>query len=210
MGVLPISVADLNWQELIDHSGKGSLQELFTDIGLGKRIPAVVARQLLAREELSGLSVGGKLAIHGNEGMAIQLAACCQPIPGDPIVGAIRKGHGLIVHALDCPSISRSYLNEPGKWMEIKWEPEEGRLFEVNIEVGVKDNRGVLAQVAATIAGAGSNIVNVSMKNSSEHVFSVLNFTIEVADRVHLEQIGRTLRRLPDVIQVGRASSGKE
>ena len=209
MGVLPVSVADLNWQQLVKHSGSASLHDLFTDIGLGKRVPAVVARLLLARESLPTTSSGGTLSIHGNEGMAIQLAKCCQPIPGDPIVGAIRKGHGLVVHARDCANISRSYQNDPGKWMEITWAPEEGRLFQVNIQVDVKDKRGVLAQVAATIARAGSNIIHVATGESAEHVFSILNFTIDVADSTHLEQVMRALRRLPEVIQVIRAS-GKE
>jgi len=205
MGVLPVSVADLNWQQLAQNSGSPSLHDLFADIGLGKRIPAVVARILLAREALPPAPAGSTLTIHGTEGMAIQLAGCCQPIPGDPIVGAISKGHGLVVHTLDCPNISRSRLNDPGKWMDIEWEPEEGKLFEVDIQVGVKDKRGVLAQVAAAIAKAGSNIVDISMNDATEHIFSVLNFTVEVSDRAHLEQIMRTLRRIPEVIQVSRA-----
>jgi len=209
MGVLPVSVAELNWQQLLSSSGSNTLQDLFTDIGLGKRVPAVVARLLLAREEIPPTQTTSTLAIHGTEGMAIQLASCCQPIPGDPIVGAIRKGHGLVVHTVDCPNITRSRQNEPGKWMHIEWQPEEGKLFAVSIHVGVKDNRGVLAQVAATITRADANIVDVSMGNPDEHVFSVLNFTIEVADRVHLEQVMRALQRLPEVLQVKR-ESGKE
>lgn len=207
MGVLPVSVADLNWRQLVGHSGSASLHDLFTDIGLGKRVPAVVARLLLARETLPAPSGNSTLAIHGNEGMAIQLAKCCQPIPGDPIIGAIRKGHGLVVHARDCANISRSYLNEPGKWMEIEWAPEEGRLFQVSIQVDVKDKRGVLAQVAASISRSGSNIIHVATGESAEHVFSILNFTIDVADRSHLEQVIRALQRLPEVLRVSRASS---
>jgi GTP pyrophosphokinase/guanosine-3',5'-bis(diphosphate) 3'-pyrophosphohydrolase len=199
----------LNWQQLVSNSGSGTLHDLFTDIGLGKRVPAVVARLLLAREEMPSTQSTTTLAIHGTEGMAIQLASCCQPIPGDPIVGAIRKGHGLVVHTVDCPNIVRSRQNEPGKWMHIEWEPEKGKLFAVSIHVGVKDKRGVLAQVAATITRADANIVDVSMGNPDEHVFSTLNFTIEVADRVHLEEVTRALQRLPEVIQVKR-ESGKE
>ena len=209
MGVLPVSVAELNWQQLVSNSGSGTLHDLFTDIGLGKRVPAVVARLLLAREEMPSSQSAATLAIHGTEGMAIQLASCCQPIPGDPIVGAIRKGHGLVVHTVDCPNIVRSRQNEPGKWMHIEWEPEEGKLFEVSINVGVKDKRGVLAQVAASITRADANIVDVSMGNPDEHVFSTLNFTIEVADRAHLEQVMRALQRLPEVLKVSR-ESGKE
>ena len=62
------------------------------------------------------------LAIHGTEGMAIQLARCCQPIPGDPIIGSIRKGSGLVIHTHDCPSIRKSRSSEPQKWIDVEWD----------------------------------------------------------------------------------------
>ena len=208
MGVLPSSVSDESWAQLVKNSGRHTLHELFTDLGLGRRVPAVDARLLMARDVISASPTGGTLAIHGTEGMAIQLASCCQPIPGDPVIGAIKKGQGLIVHTHDCPQIRRSRSSEPGKWIEVEWAPEEGTLYDVSIRVEVKNVRGVLAQVASSIADAQSNIEDVSMDARPEHFFTVLYFTLQVADRAHLARVMRSMRRIPEVIRMARERQG--
>lgn len=204
LGVVPNAIPAAAWEQLLRANGDTALREVYTDIGLGKRSPAVVARRLLAREDSAPAEAGSKLLIHGTEGMAIQLAKCCQPIPGDPIIGAIKKGHGLVVHTHDCPIIRRSRSNDPGKWIEVEWAPKSGKLFDVGIRVEVKNRRGVLAQVAAGISEAGANIEDVAMDAHPEHIFTVLYFTIQVADRVHLAQVMRSLRRIPEVSRIGR------
>ncbi len=204
LGVVPASIPQGVWEQLLRANGDRDTRDVYTDIGLGKRNPAVVARRLLAREDSGPVEAASKLLIHGSEGMAIQLAKCCQPIPGDPIIGAIRKGHGLVVHTHDCPQIRRSRHNEPGKWIEVEWAPEEGKLFDVGIRVEVKNSRGVLAQVAAGIADAASNIEDVAMDARPEHLFTILYFTIQVADRAHLAKVMRLLRRIPDVTRISR------
>jgi GTP pyrophosphokinase/guanosine-3',5'-bis(diphosphate) 3'-pyrophosphohydrolase len=135
----------------------------YTDIGLGKRLPSVVARRLLAREDMSADSPSNMtLAIHGTEGMAIQLARCCQPIPGDPIIGSIRKGSGLVIHTHDCPTIRKSRSSEPQNG-----SMSSGSRKKASCSTFVSGSRsrmrGVLAQVAAAIAEAGSNIEHVAM-----------------------------------------------
>ncbi len=205
LGVVPISIPALAWDQLIKACGQHSLEEVYTEIGLGKRLPSVVARRLLAREELTPDAPSNMtLAIHGTEGMAIQLAHCCQPIPGDPIIGSIKKGSGLIIHTHDCPAIRKSRSAEPQKWIDVEWEPEEGKLFDIRIRVEVKHVRGVLAQVAAAIAEAGSNIEDVSMNADPERLFTVLHFTIQVANRTHLAGVMRGLRHIPEVSRIGR------
>src|SRR5436190_14117481 len=112
-------VDDASWDRVVRDGGARSKEELLADIGLGKRLPAVVARRLLKhadpREE-------GKasVTIRGTEGMAVQLASCCRPIPGDAIVGSIKKGQGLVVHQSECPSIVRSRKNEPDQWLDVE------------------------------------------------------------------------------------------
>jgi len=210
MGVLPSSITPEAWEQLVRNSRRHNLHELFTDLGLGRRVPAVDARLLLAREEMDQPEVSSTLTIHGTEGMAIELAKCCQPIPGDTAIGAIKKGHGLIVHTHDCPQIRRSRANEPGKWIEVEWSPAEGTLFDVSIRVEVRNKRGVLAHVASSIAAAGSNIENVSMDTRPEHFFTVLYFILQVADRGHLAQVMRSLRRIPEVIRIARERKGEK
>lgn len=206
LGVQAAELPATCWEELMRESGNRSLKEIYTDIGLGKRIAAVVARRLLAKdgvmaEEPVPLST---VVIRGTEGMAIQLAQCCCPIPGDPIIGSIRKGQGLVVHTHDCPSIRKSRSSEPKKWIDVEWQPAEGKLFETRIRVTAKNARGVLAAMAAAIADANSNIENINMEEKTPGLYTTLQFTIQVANRGHLARILRSLRLIPEVVRIGR------
>jgi (p)ppGpp synthase/HD superfamily hydrolase len=185
-------------------SGARSKGELLADLGLGKRLPAIVARRLLktidAKEEVKNAAT---VTIRGTEGMAVQLASCCRPIPGDAIVGSIKKGQGLVVHAADCPSIVRSRKNEPEQWIDVEWDPRTTRLFQAAVDVTVANQRGVLARVASEIAEAGSNIDSIAMEDDRA-VFTTMHFVVEVANRQHLARVMRALRRLPDVQKLAR------
>jgi GTP pyrophosphokinase/guanosine-3',5'-bis(diphosphate) 3'-pyrophosphohydrolase len=208
IGIASADVPIASWEELVRDSGNRSMKEIYTDIGLGKRIAAVVARRLLAKEsgglidEMPQLST---VVIRGTEGMAIQLAPCCHPIPGDPIIGSIRKGQGLVVHAHDCPVILKSRSSEPKKWIDVEWQPAEGKLFEARIRVTAKNSRGVLAQMAAAISEAGSNIENVAMEEKTPGVYTTLQFTLQVSHRIHLASVMRSLRHIPEVVRIARA-----
>jgi guanosine-3',5'-bis(diphosphate) 3'-pyrophosphohydrolase len=103
------------------------------------------------------------LLIRGSEGMAVQIARCCQPIPGDPIVGHMRKGSGLMIHAHDCPTLRRN-RKEGDQWMDVEWERDNSRVFEVGIRVVSVNRPGVLAKVAFEIAECGANIQDVGWK----------------------------------------------
>jgi GTP diphosphokinase / guanosine-3',5'-bis(diphosphate) 3'-diphosphatase len=207
LGVPPSEVSAAAWERLVRASGNKSIKEVFSDIGLGKRLAAVAARRLLAQEELPiavPVQASPSLVIRGTEGVAIQLARCCQPIPGDPIIGSIKKGQGLIVHTHDCPVIRKSRSSEPHKWIDVEWEPTPGALFDVRIRVEVKNARGVLASVAMAISGCSSNIESVGMDGDTEHLYSVLQFTIQVTGRVHLARIMRAVRNIPEVVRISR------
>jgi GTP diphosphokinase / guanosine-3',5'-bis(diphosphate) 3'-diphosphatase len=209
LGVVPISIPTDAWEALVKASGYKSIDEVYTDIGLGKRLPSVVARRLLARESTTAeMPANMTLAIHGTEGMAIQLARCCQPIPGDPIIGSIKKGSGLVIHTHDCTAIRKSRSSDPQNWIDVEWEPEEGKLFEMRIRVEVKNTRGVLAQVASAIAEAGSNIEHVAMDADPERLFTLLRFTIQVAHRNHLAAVMRGIRHIPEVTRITRERGG--
>ncbi len=198
------AIDDASWERVIRDGGARTREELLADIGLGKRLPAVVARRLLrhadpTREELAT----GSVTIRGTEGMAVQLATCCRPIPGDDIIGSIKKGQGLVVHSAGCRLIVRSRRNEPGQWIDVDWDPRTTRLFLAAIDVTVENRRGVLAKVASEVAEAGSNIDSISM-DEDRAIFTTMHFVIEVANRRHLARVLRALRRLPDVQKLAR------
>jgi GTP pyrophosphokinase len=134
--------------------------------------------------------------------MAVQFAKCCRPIPGDAIIGSIKKGQGMVVHTHDCPIAAKSRIDR-GKWLDVEWAPEVGRMFDVSIRVTVVNQRGVLAKVAAAIAEHGSNIDNVSM-DEDHSAYTGMHFTLQVTDRMHLARIMRGLRHIPEVIRIAR------
>jgi guanosine-3',5'-bis(diphosphate) 3'-pyrophosphohydrolase len=204
---LKSSVAEIEeaaWERVVRDGGARSREELLADIGLGKRLPAVIARRLLRKTDSKEDSkLGGSVTIRGTEGMAVQLATCCRPIPGDAIVGSIKKGQGLVVHTSECRAIVRSRKNEPDQWIDVEWDPRTARLFQAAINVTVENQRGVLAKVASEIAEGGSNIDSITMEED-RMVFTTMHFVLEVANRQHLARVMRALRRLPDVKKLAR------
>ncbi len=196
-------IDDAAWERVVRDSGARSREELLADIGLGKRLPAVVARRLMKKADPEETKAAGSVTIRGTEGMAVQLATCCRPIPGDAIVGSIKKGQGLVVHATECGAIVRSRRNEPDQWIDVEWDARITRLFQAAIHVTVENQRGVLAKVASEIAEAGSNIDSITMEEDRA-VFTTMHFVLEVANRQHLARVMRALRRLPDVQKITR------
>jgi GTP pyrophosphokinase len=195
------------WERVVKETSAKSQQEIYADIGLGRRLNMVVARQLARIGEMVGMDAYNDKSvvnILGNEGMAIQFAKCCRPIPGDPIIGVIRPGHGLVVHTHDCPSLrkGRSGIDE---WIDVAWDKNINKLFDVSIKLIVANQRGVLAKVAASIADAESNIENVHFSNEGE--YTALYFTLQVNNRLHLANVLRNLRRISEVIRITRVKS---
>ena len=133
----------------------------------------------------------------------MQLAPCCRPIPGDPIMGVINKGKGLIIHTHDCPAIAQ-FRADPDKWVDVEWDPETKKLFDVNIKLVVANQRGVLAKVAAGIADENANIENVAMEEEDGSAYASMIFTLQVENRDHLARVMRGLRQIPEVVRIAR------
>ncbi|HEU5284548.1 MAG TPA: bifunctional (p)ppGpp synthetase/guanosine-3',5'-bis(diphosphate) 3'-pyrophosphohydrolase [Burkholderiales bacterium] len=209
LGVLGGSLKELreaDWERLLKESAAKSKQEVLADIGLGRVLAIVIARKLLpsaSGQSTPAATAPGPVVIRGSEGMALQFAKCCHPIPGDPIIGFIRKGRGMIVHTHDCPVIAKM-KREPEKWLDVEWAPDTRKLFSVNIKLLVSNQQGVLATVASEISANNSNIENVSVETGDSPAYSNIHFTLQVTNRMHLAQIMRGLRRLPEVIRINR------
>ncbi|HYP68780.1 MAG TPA: bifunctional (p)ppGpp synthetase/guanosine-3',5'-bis(diphosphate) 3'-pyrophosphohydrolase [Thiobacillaceae bacterium] len=198
-------------QKLARETHNRTIEELYADLGLGRKLPMVVAHQLLhlMGDETGHLPHPQSITIHGTEGVAVELAKCCHPIPGDPILGFIHKDRGLIIHTHDCPSI-RGFRADPEKWLDVEWETHSGQLFDVAIKLVVANQRGVLAKVAAAISEQGINIGNIAMEEEDGSPYTVLFFTLQVESRIHLANIMRSLRTLPDVVRIYRVKSRKD
>ena len=202
----PAEIDADSWEKYLRESGAKSKAELYADIGLGKRLAAVVAASLLQRSGIapSEQQMPGTILIRGTEGMAAQLARCCNPIPGDPVIGLVSKGQGIVIHTQDCPVIRKS-RHDSDRWVDVQWDDKTRRAFLVNIRLSVANERGVLARVAGGIAEAGSNIDNVSVEQSDSSAYSTMNFTLQVTNRFHLAQIMKRLRLIPEVVRIVRA-----
>ncbi|MBM3372908.1 MAG: bifunctional (p)ppGpp synthetase/guanosine-3',5'-bis(diphosphate) 3'-pyrophosphohydrolase [Betaproteobacteria bacterium] len=198
-------IHDAQWDKLVRDSNARSRDEILSDVGLGKRLAVVVAHQLLALGEPLPPEArpSGAVVVRGSEGFAVQFARCCGPIPGDPIIGIINKGQGMVIHTHDCPVAAKSN-RDPERVLDVQWDANPTKLFDVGIRLVVANQRGVLAKVAAEIAAAESNIQNVAVDPDDGGTYTVMRFTVQVLNRMHLARIVRDLRRIPEVVRIGR------
>ena len=197
-------IDDLCWDRVLKESGVKTRQDMFTDIGLGRRLNTVIARQLAKLSALDNplpSPNAGVITIHGNEGMSVQFASCCRPIPGDPIIGTIKSGQGLVIHTHDCPTLRKGRAGTE-EWVDVVWDKKINKLFEVSIKLIVANQQGVLAKVAASIADAQSNIENVHFNNEGD--YTSIYFTLQVESRQHLANVMRNLRTISEVIRISR------
>jgi len=203
LGFKPQDMDEAHWNKLLKDTGVKTRQDILADIGLGRRLNMVVARQLASIGEFvpNETVPYPVITIQGTEGMAVQFAQCCRPIPGDPIVGVIKSGQGLLVHTHDCPTLRRG-RSSGEQWLDVAWDKNITRAFDVNIKLLVADQRGVLAKVSAAIAEAEANIENINFTHEGE--YSGLHFTLEVNNRLHLANIMRGLRKIPEVVRIER------
>ena len=206
LGVKPQDMDEAQWNKLLRDTGVKTRQDILADIGLGRRLNMVVSRELanIGEAESKETAANAVITIQGTEGMAVQFAQCCRPIPGDPIIGVISSGQGLIVHTHDCPTLRRGKSGNE-QLMDVAWDKNIHRPFDVNIKLLVVNQRGVLAKVAAAIAEADANIENINFSHEDER--TALYFTLEVNNRLHLANIMRSLRRIPEVVRIIRVKN---
>src|SRR5690242_11261936 len=169
--VEPEAISWDRWEALGKEYGTKSHLDILADIGLGKRLSFVVAQALTRthgkHDEPLPSSKPGALTLRGVEGVAIQYARCCRPIPGDAIVGQFRKGQGLIVHLRDCVTLRKQRV-DVGELIDVEWSPDVQGVFDAGVRVLVHDRRGLLADLATSIGNADANIDTVSMERRSE------------------------------------------
>ncbi len=184
-----------------------SWEALLSEIGLGNRLAAVVARQLIPAQTPVASDPNAKgrapaFAIRGTEGVVVSYARCCRPIPGDPVLGFLSSGRGIVVHTEDCKNVAK-FRKHPEQWIDVQWADKIEGVFPVNLRVDVKNQRGVLASVAAAISEQDANIDTVNF-DDRDGQYTTMDFTVETRDRVHLAQILRAVRRLESVVRVTR------
>ncbi len=209
----PTAIKKKHWNKLILDYHIESKDEILMDIALGKKVNVMVAHQLT--NLMDGVASNKKqtkmldvITIKGSDDMAIQLANCCHPIPGDPILGYINKEKGLVIHTHDCQIINELSLDHD-RWVDVEWEPDSEKLFNVRLSVLVVNERGMLGKIASVIADAESNIDNVSIQDMDGSPFATLNFLVQVRHRQHLAELIRNLRKITKVNKITRVKNYK-
>ena len=210
--VAPETISWERWESLQKEFGAKSQLDILADIGLGKRLSFVVAQALTRPAGKTGADAGtavahGKpsaLTLRGVEGVAIQYAKCCRPIPGDNVIGQFRRGHGLAVHTRDCVTLKKQRADTE-QFVDVEWAPDVEGVFDAGIRLLVADRRGLLADLATAIADAQGNIDNVSMERPDGGGLIAMFFSVQVRDRRHLAHIMRGLKRVNAVRRVQRA-----
>jgi RelA/SpoT family (p)ppGpp synthetase len=182
------------------------MEELYAAIGTGERLAPLVARHFLPDQDLHATLKPGDahpLAIEGTEGLVVDYARCCYPIPGDEIRGNVSIGRGIVIHRVECTQAK----NRPQDWVPLVWSDKVQGDFLTDLTLHGENRRGLLARVTAEIAGAESSIENVQMPDRTGGDTMQMNFVITTRSRVHLARVMRRIRRVEGVERVTRGSS---
>ena len=180
--------------------------EILKQIGLGDRQAFSVAKHLVSEDQETELAkLHSPVLIDSPDEHVINFAGCCWPIPGDPIVGHISAGRGLVIHLDRCKNVS-DYRRNDDSYAPVDWATEVSGEFQVELWVEVEMFRGIIAQLASRISSyeAGIDHIGIEERGSS---LSVLKLLIRVKDRKHLANIMRKIRLMPSVEHIRRGSN---
>ena len=208
------SITNENFESTLKQANLKSVDQLLEEIGLGNRMSYMVAQRLAAQVNISAdegepaePEQQATLAIRGSEGLVMNYAKCCHPIPGDPIVGHISSGRGMVIHTDDCNNIA-DIRDNPEKCIAVSWDPEVEGEFSVELRVELENQRGIIATLATTITGAEANIEKISTVERDAR-FSIVNLSLNVKNRVHLARVMKRVRLIKPVTKVTRVKSRK-
>lgn len=202
-----------NLNAVLQQTKLKSLDHLLEEIGLGNRMSYMIAQRLVANDNVSTDAAQresdrqGSLDIRGSEGMVMNYAKCCHPIPGDPIVGHISSGRGMVIHTDDCNNIA-DIRDNPEKCVSVRWDPDVEGEFSVELRVELENQRGIIATLATTITGTEANIEKISTVERDAR-FSIVNLSLNVRNRVHLARVMKRVRLINPVARVTRVKSRK-
>ena len=194
---------------LLKETGAPTFEFVLQQIGLGNRVPFAVAnlmvpvnkRQILEDKKNSNLPV----VIDASEGLLVQYGRCCHPIPGDPILGHLSPGKGLVIHHESCRNL-KEIRRFPEKCMPLVWSSVVEGEFAVELKVEVTPERGFIAALAARMTEEDATIEHISV-DERDALTSIVDVVLTVKDRIHLADIMRRARSLKPVRKVYRVKN---
>ena len=209
---------------LLGDFGVAKVDDLIADVGYGKIAPRSLVAKLLpettappegapkAPSRVAAISSAVRrvlpfgaatgIRVKGENDLLATLAKCCQPVPGDDVVGYVTRGRGVSVHATTCPNV-RTLLFDPGREIPVEWEKAKDATVTVDLEIRTEDRQGMLARITQVLSAANSNIRSIEARTSRDGNASI-EASVTTKDRRHLERLLVGLRALPGVTDVRR------
>ena len=207
LGQLAYSLDELDQGKLnqvLEERKLDSLDQLLAEIGLGNQMATIIARRLIAEDEdTCPANSDGPLAIMGTEGLVITYGKCCYPIPGDPVIGHVSAGRGIVIHLESCRNMI-DVLEKNEGIVAVRWNADISQEFSVELRVELEHDRGAIAVIASNVTSVDANIERINMIEKDAHLV-VVNLTISVRDRVHLARVIKRLRTIKGVSKIVRA-----
>ncbi|HEY6844319.1 MAG TPA: RelA/SpoT family protein, partial [Thermoanaerobaculia bacterium] len=204
---------------VLSEYGLARLEDLYADVGYGKVSPRSIVERFVSEEQkdapptdegvlqkavrkifpFTGTSTAIK--VRGYDDLMTYLAKCCNPLPGERIVGYVTRGKGVAVHSANCPNVKNLMFN-PDREIAVEWADQRQAQFQVELEVLMEDRQGILARVVSTIASLKTNIRQMDSRTNDGRATAEL--VLEIADMKHLEKVTRSIEGLDGVMQVAR------
>jgi len=213
-----LGLADVNYEKLASRFEQQSVESFLAAIGRGdikpaqlvnavqelvepavrEERPAVVARAPVEQRRPTGVSIQGV----GN--LLTRMARCCNPLPGDPIVGFITRGQGITIHRRDCPNALRHQGEQGERMIEVNWGAEEGATYPVQVEVIAYDRSGLLRDISALLANEKVNVIAVNTATDKQQHVAHMTFTLEIPNIDALARVLALIDQIPNVTDVRR------
>ncbi len=196
-----------------------SVEDLILAVGFGRLTPSQVVRKFLhsqeekkaPEEDLENITRKATIteksdeifSVAGEHGLLFHLSRCCNPIPGDEVIGYITRGRGITVHRIDCPNLKTL---DPERRIEVSWETNDGAVYPARIAVFTMDKKGMLAAISSAISASEANILQADVKTTPDKK-AIFHFLVEVSDKGHLDRIFTNVKQIEGVIRVQRLLS---
>jgi GTP diphosphokinase / guanosine-3',5'-bis(diphosphate) 3'-diphosphatase len=222
MSLAKLTKNEAEVSRVCEHLGFGTLDELMLQVGYGRldseqvigalredlprdsepppelrpsRLEQFV-RRFTAREPTG-------IRVSGIDDVLVRYARCCNPLPGDAIIGFITRGRGVTIHRREC---QKALDTDPERRIDVEWDTGQDPLpYTVRLKISVEDRRGILADVSSRIADIDTNIKDVEATVSADHRGSI-RMTVEISDVKHLERVMKSIRNVEGVLAVERAT----
>ncbi len=183
-----------------------TLDDLMSEIGLGNQMANVIMKRLMVDGfEPEPVDLANPLAIMGTEGLVVSYGKCCRPIPGDPIIGHVSAGRGIVIHLETCKNMLELQEKQE-ELMNVRWDPKVDQEFSVELRVELEHERSIIAQIASTVTNSDANIDRINMVEKDARL-GIVNIILSVHDRIHLANVIKRLRTVKGINRIVRVKN---